>query len=62
VTLSPRERQVAEGIAKHLTFAQIARQLGISRRTVEGHAATLYLKMKAAGVDDPRTALREDKA
>jgi DNA-binding CsgD family transcriptional regulator len=60
VNLSPREREVAEGIAARLTYRQIASKLGITRKTVEIHATHLYMKMRAAGVDDPRAALRDD--
>jgi len=37
----PRQRQVLQGAADGLTAGQVARQLGISRRTAEGHLRTL---------------------
>ena len=37
----PRQRQVLQGAADGLTAREVARQLGISRRTVEGHLRAL---------------------
>lgn len=37
----PRQRQVVQGAADGLTAGQVARRLGISRRTVEGHLRAL---------------------
>lgn len=44
VDISPRERQVLQLICKEFTAAEIAEQLFISVRTVEGHRNNLLLK------------------
>jgi DNA-binding NarL/FixJ family response regulator len=45
VQLSPRQQQVAQLINQGFTYEQIAAQLEISSRTVEGHAAKLRAKL-----------------
>jgi DNA-binding NarL/FixJ family response regulator len=37
VTLSPRQREVVALIAAGRTYAQVARELGIAKRTVRAH-------------------------
>lgn len=44
VTLTRRERQVAELVAAGMTSKQIARQLCIARRTVDAHLQAAYAK------------------
>jgi DNA-binding CsgD family transcriptional regulator len=44
-TLSPRERQALEGLAKGLSSKQIALRLGLSTKTVEKHRANVMVKM-----------------
>lgn len=48
--LSPREREVMLLATKGLTNKEIARQLGISSRTVENHRAHLMEKMRARNI------------
>jgi two-component system response regulator FixJ len=58
--LSPRERQVLQGIVAGKTNKLIARDLGISHRTVEAHRARLMMKSGAESVADLiRLALRD---
>ncbi len=51
-SLSPREQQVLEGLVKGDTSAAISDTLGLSRRTVEMHRATLMKKMQAESVPE----------
>ncbi|MDQ6611560.1 MAG: response regulator transcription factor [Gemmatimonadota bacterium] len=43
--LTPRERDVLQGVARGLTNKAIAAELGISRRTVEAHRESLMNKL-----------------
>lgn len=43
--LSPREREVAEAIAAGASNKVVARQLGISERTVKAHVSTIFHKL-----------------
>jgi DNA-binding CsgD family transcriptional regulator len=43
--LSEREREVAVRAARGLTNEEIARELGISRRTVDRHLANAYMRL-----------------
>lgn len=58
-TLSQRERQVLEQVARGHTNAEIALQLNLSRRTVETHRANMMRKLGLEShVDVLRFALR----
>lgn len=48
--LSPREREILVLATKGLTSKEIARQLGISFRTVENHRANVIAKMQAKNI------------
>jgi DNA-binding NarL/FixJ family response regulator len=50
VTLSPREREVLKLIASGLSSKTIARQLDISRKTVETHRSRLMIKLNLHNV------------
>lgn len=54
-TLSPRERQVLEMVARGQTNAEIAAQLNLSRRTVETHRAHMMGKL---GLESPADVVR----
>ena len=43
--LSPRERQVTQGVLEDLKESAIARRLGISRHTVHTHIERIYHKL-----------------
>ena len=45
--LTHREQQVLELVAGGLSAKQIANEIGIAPRTVEGHIETVRLKMRA---------------
>jgi two-component system response regulator FixJ len=58
-TLSPRERQVMEGLAKGLSNKAIARDYKISPRTVEVYRAHVMTKLQAHSLSDVvRIAMR----
>lgn len=44
--LTPREREVAEEVAKGLTNRQVATELGISERTVHAHVRRILRKLR----------------
>jgi two-component system response regulator FixJ len=50
--LTPRERDVLEGLAKGLPNKTIAYDLGISPRTVEVHRANLMSKLEVRSLSD----------
>lgn len=52
--LSARQDQIAKLLDRGLTQGEVALKLGISRRTVEGHAAKMRAKL---GVDTTRQAV-----
>jgi two-component system response regulator FixJ len=57
--LSQRERQVLEGLVTGLSNKEIARDYGISPRTVEVYRANLMIKMRAANLSElVRLAMR----
>lgn len=43
--LSPREREVAGGVARGKTSGEIARELEIAEKTVKTHLAKVFLKL-----------------
>lgn len=45
--LTPREQEVLELVARGLSAKEIAGEIGIAPRTVEGHIDTVRLKMRA---------------
>lgn len=45
-SLTPRERDVAKLASRDLTNDEIARELSISRRTVEKHLQNIYVKLE----------------
>jgi FixJ family two-component response regulator len=49
-SLSPREQEVMALVVAGLSSKEIARQLGVSDRTVHTHRAHVMLKMQAANV------------
>lgn len=49
-SLTPRERDVLEGVSRGLTNKAIAGELGISRRTVEAHRESLMRKLEIHNV------------
>ena len=58
-SLSPRERQVLDGLVAGLSNKAIARDYDISPRTVEVYRANLMAKMQAASLSDlVRMAMR----
>lgn len=50
--LTPREREVAEGVGFGMSYTRIAVRLGISPRTVEVHIATIAAKLLTIGFGD----------
>lgn len=48
--LSPREREVLQWVVAGKSTKQIARELGLSHKTVDNHRASILDKMRAAGV------------
>ena len=48
-SLTARERQVAEAIARGLSNRQIAAEFGISTETVKRHLASIYSKLALPG-------------
>jgi len=58
-TLSPRERQVMDGLVAGLSNKQIARDYEISPRTIEVYRANVMTKMQAASLSElVRLAIR----
>ncbi len=58
-TLSPRERQVMEGLVAGLSNKQIARDYDISPRTIEVYRANVMTKMQAGSLSElVRLAMR----
>ena len=47
LTLTPREQEILEFVAKGLSAKEIAGQIGIAPRTVEGHIDSVRLKVRA---------------
>ncbi len=58
-SLSPRERQVMEGLVAGLSNKQIAREYDISPRTIEVYRANVMTKMQAGSLSElVRLAMR----
>jgi FixJ family two-component response regulator len=51
-TLSPREREVFEHVARGKTNKQTARELGITERTIKAHRERIFWKLGAKTVAD----------
>jgi two-component system response regulator FixJ len=51
-SLSPRERQVMEGLIAGLSNKQIAREYDISPRTIEVYRANVMTKMQAGSLSE----------
>jgi len=51
-SLSPRERQVMEGLAAGLSNKLIAREYDISPRTIEVYRANVMTKMQAGSISE----------
>jgi DNA-binding CsgD family transcriptional regulator len=47
LTLTPREQEILVLVARGLSAKEIAGQIGIAPRTVEGHIDTVRLKVRA---------------
>lgn len=58
-TLTQRERQVLDLVAKGASSKSIARNLGISQRTVENHRAAVMKRMGASSLSDLIRAVME---
>jgi len=56
--LSPRERDIVVQLAEGLSDQEIAERLGIARRTVSTHLASVYIKL---GVSNRLSALVESQ-
>ncbi len=46
LSLTPREEEILWGIAKGLTYKELAQQLGISAQTVPSHIKNIYRKLQ----------------
>ncbi|MDO5619070.1 LuxR C-terminal-related transcriptional regulator [Kocuria sp.] len=57
-TLTEREQEVAELVAQGLTNAQVAQELGLGRRTVEGHVYRLFDKLGISQRGEVQEALQ----
>jgi DNA-binding CsgD family transcriptional regulator len=60
--LSPREREIAQLVARGLTNRDIAERLVVSVRTVEGHLYRIFLKLDVTDRDDLTTLMRRGGA
>jgi len=57
--LTPAERRVLELLPTHLTEAQMAEQLFVSRNTVKSHLKSLYRKLGASSRAEAVSCARE---
>lgn len=57
-TLTEREQEVARLVAQGMTNAQVAEELGLRRRTVEGHVYRLFDKLEISDRSEVREALQ----
>jgi LuxR family maltose regulon positive regulatory protein len=57
--LTPAERRVLELLPTHLTDAQMAEQLFVSRNTVKTHVKSLYRKLEVSSRADAVARARE---
>jgi DNA-binding NarL/FixJ family response regulator len=62
VVLSPRERDIAQYVAKGLTNKEIADRLVLSVRTVEGHVAHVLRKLDISRRNQVAIALASNAA
>lgn len=51
-TLSPRERQVFNLVARGLANKEVATELGVAEKTVETHRASVMVKMRVRSIAD----------
>jgi len=58
--LSSREREIGSLVASGLTSREIAEQLTVSVRTVEGHVYRACIKLGVADRDEPGKIIRRD--
>ena len=57
--LTPAERRVLELLPTHLTDAQLAEQLFVSRNTVKSHIKSVYRKLEVSSRADAVVQARE---
>ena len=57
--LTPAERRVLELLPTHLTDAQMAEQLFVSRNTVKSHIKSVYRKLEVSSRADAVVRARE---
>lgn len=60
VTLTPRQREVLILVAQGATNQQIARELGLSRRTVENHLSAAYRRLDVSNRTAAATTVRRN--
>lgn len=59
-SLSPREREVLNGLAHGATYADIARALYVSENTVKTHVSNLYAKLGVSRRSDALRVMRRE--
>jgi hypothetical protein len=58
-SVTARQREVIDGISRHLTYKEIGAELGIAERTVKAHADTSRWKLRVAKARRLPEAVRE---